>query len=199
MRAVFIGPPGSGKGTQAKLLQERLGFVCIGTGDILRENVAQGTSLGRQADEFMRQGQLVPDELVNGMVADRLGRADRPEHFILDGYPRNVAQARTLDANLRRLDLTLMVVVLFTIDDEMVAQRMLSRKRVDDTEETVRVRIRLYHEASRDLIAYYKQQGLVREIGADGLVEHLYVKVAGTLLGGKSDSCYVSSSPALRS
>jgi adenylate kinase len=199
MRAVFIGPPGCGKGTQAKLLQERLGFVCVGTGDILRETVGQGTPLGRQADQYMRQGQLVPDELVNGMVAERLARADRPEHFILDGYPRNVAQARTLDANLDRLGLTLTNVVLFTIADEIVVQRMLARKRVDDTEETVRVRIRLYYEASRELIAHYKPQGQVQEVRADAPIEHLYVKVAGILLGGKAELCYDNSSPALRS
>jgi adenylate kinase len=183
MRAAFIGPPGCGKGTQAKLLQERLGFVCIGTGDILRESVAQGTVLGKQADEYMRQGRLVPDELVNGMVAERLRRQDQAEGFILDGYPRTAAQARTLDSCLHELGLNLSAVVLFTVDDEIVVERMLSRKRADDTEETVRVRIRLYHEASRELIAHYQQRGLIREVGANDLIERLYVKVASILLG----------------
>lgn len=183
MRAVFIGPPGCGKGTQAKLLQERLGFTCIGTGDILRENVAQGSPLGREADRYMRQGQLVPDELVNGMVAARLQRPDRPEHFILDGYPRTAAQARALDSCLKEVGLGLSVVVLFTIDDEIVVQRMLERKRADDTEETVRVRTRLYHEVSRELIGHYRQRGLIREVAANDSIERMYVKVAGILLG----------------
>jgi adenylate kinase len=183
MRAVFIGPPGCGKGTQAKLMQERLGFVTIGTGDILRENVAKGTPLGWQANEYMQRGELVPDELVNGMVAERLHRPDRPEQFILDGYPRTAAQASTLDGCLRVLGLNLTAVVLFTIDDEIVLQRMLARKRADDTEETVRVRIRLYHEASRVLIAHYQKRGLIREVAADDQIERLYVKIAGILLG----------------
>jgi adenylate kinase len=184
MRTVFIGPPGSGKGTQAKLLQERLGFTCIGTGDILRDNVAQGTPLGQRAAPFIQQGRLVPDELVNGMVAERLQQLERPAHFILDGYPRTASQASTLDASLQDLGLGLNAVILFTIDDEIVVQRMLSRKREDDTEETVRVRIRLYHETSRDLIAHYKHKGLLREVNADERVERLYVRVAGILLGG---------------
>ncbi len=183
VRAIFIGPPGCGKGTQAKLLQERLGFACIGTGDILRESVAQGTPFGQEADRYMRQGQLVPDELVNGMVAERLKRADRPEHFILDGYPRTAAQARTLDSCLKELGLGLSVVVLFTIDDKIIVQRMLERKRADDTEETVRVRIRLYHDVSRELIGHYRQCGLVREVDANDSIERTYVKVAGILLG----------------
>src|SRR5437773_8513154 len=107
MRVVFVGPPGSGKGTQAALLEKRLGLALIGTGDMLREAVTQGTEVGRLAKPYMDKGQLVPDSIVDAVVAEWLRRPGRPDSFLLDGYPRNSAQARTLDAILRDLRLPL--------------------------------------------------------------------------------------------
>jgi adenylate kinase len=179
MRVVFIGPPGSGKGTQAKLLQDRLGLVCIGTGDILREAVAQGTALGKAAAPFMEAGQLVPDGLVDELVAERLRRPDRPEGFVLDGYPRTPAQARALDAVLAGLGLPLTAVIVFRIDDEVVVRRMLGRHRSDDSEATARLRLRLFHDSARELIAHYRKQGLLFEVPADDLVENLYTRISG--------------------
>src|SRR5258708_40275236 len=103
MRVALIGPPGCGKGTQAKLLQERLGLTCIGTGDILREAIARQTSIGKLAEPYVNEGKLVPDDIVNAIVADRLRQPPRPVNFVIDGYPRTAAQAIRLDAVLKEL------------------------------------------------------------------------------------------------
>jgi adenylate kinase len=181
MRVVFVGPPGSGKGTQATLLRERLGLEYIGTGEILRDAVTRGTDVGNRAKPYIDQGQLVPDSLVNDLVAERLRSPGRPERFVLDGYPRNAAQARSFDALLRELSLPLRAVVLFRIDDDLVVQRMLARKRADDTEETARIRVRLFRDTARELVGHYRQQGLIHEVNADAPIEHLYYTIAGLL------------------
>src|SRR5439155_23381932 len=117
MRLILLGPPGSGKGTQAKLLSERLGLAHIGTGDILREAVRLGTPFGQKAEPYVVSGKLVPDDLVNELVADRFRREDRPERFVMDGYPRTLAQAASFDQVLRQQFLDLCAVVLLTVDD----------------------------------------------------------------------------------
>src|SRR5260221_13283145 len=150
MRAVFIGPPGSGKGTQAALLHQRLGPIYIGTGDILREAVALGTDVGRQAKPYMDQGQLAPDAIVDAVVAERLRRPDRPANFILDGYPRNTAQARALDALLAELRLPLQAVVVFQLDDAVAVKRMLGRQRAADAEQMARHRVRELRDVALD-------------------------------------------------
>jgi adenylate kinase len=127
MRLILVGPPGSGKGTQAKLLCERQGLAYIGTGDIIREAVRSGTPLGKQAAPFMVSGQLVPDSLADELVAERLQRADRPDRFLLDGYPRTVAQAVALDKLLRKLDLKLCAVVFLVVDDDEIVRRLSGR------------------------------------------------------------------------
>lgn len=127
MRLILLGPPGSGKGTQAKLLCQRLGLVQIGTGDILREAVRLGTPAGRLAEPYVKSGRLVPDSLVNELVADRFRRDDRPERFVMDGYPRTLAQAASFDQVLRQQFLDLCAVCLLVVSDEEIVRRLSGR------------------------------------------------------------------------
>jgi adenylate kinase len=127
MRLILVGPPGSGKGTQAKLLSQRLNLAHIGTGDILREAVRQNTPLGKLANPYIQSGQLVPDDLVNEMVAERFRRDDRPDCFVLDGYPRTLAQAQSFDQVLRQQFLDITAVLLFEVDDQEIIRRMTGR------------------------------------------------------------------------
>jgi adenylate kinase len=127
MRLILLGPPGSGKGTQAKLLSQRLGLAHISTGDILRAAVRDNTPAGQRARAFMASGQLVPDELVNEIVSDRFQSADRPEKFVMDGYPRTVPQAVAFDQVLRQQSLGLDAVVLLTVDEEELVKRLSGR------------------------------------------------------------------------
>src|SRR5271168_5014915 len=122
MRMILFGPPGSGKGTQAKLLGQRLGLAHIATGDILREAVRLGTPAGKKADGFMKNGQLVPDELVNELVADRFRREDRPKDFVMDGYPRSLAQAEAFDRVLAEVGLPVEAVIFLMVDDEEIVR-----------------------------------------------------------------------------
>ena len=128
MRLVLLGPPGSGKGTQAKLLAARLGMAHISTGDILREAVRTGTALGRQVRPFMERGTYVPDELVSALVRERLSRDDAPKHFLLDGYPRTRAQAEALDRLLAEIGLALDAVVYLDVPDEIIVHRITGRR-----------------------------------------------------------------------
>jgi adenylate kinase len=128
MRLILIGPPGSGKGTQAKLLAERRGLIHIGTGDILREAIRLQSPAGRLAEPYVNSGKLVPDELVNEIVADRFRRDDRPESFVMDGYPRTLAQAETFDEVLHQQGLKLDAVVALLVDDEETVRRLSGRR-----------------------------------------------------------------------
>jgi adenylate kinase len=205
MRLILIGPPGSGKGTQAKLLSQRQGLAQIGTGDILREAVRMGTPLGLKAGPYIRSGKLVPDDLVNEVVAERFRRDDRPEAFVMDGYPRTLAQAASFDQVLRQQFLQLNAVLVFTVNDEEIVRRMTGRwscpqckttyhmvnnppkktgicdscgsqliQREDDREETVRERLKLYHQNTNGLVAYYQKEGLLHEIAGIGEIEDIY-------------------------
>jgi adenylate kinase len=208
MRLILIGPPGSGKGTQAKLLSSRLGLAHIGTGDILREAARQNTPLGQVALPYMRSGQLVPDDLVNEMVAEHFRRDDRPERFVMDGYPRTLAQAASFDQVLRQQFLDLTAVLLVLVDDQEIIARMTDRwscpqckatyhltfhpprmagicdvcgtkliQRVDDQEQTVRERLRVYHLNEANLVPYYRAQGLLHELAGVGDIEQIYSNV----------------------
>ncbi|HEV3144227.1 MAG TPA: adenylate kinase [Gemmataceae bacterium] len=181
MRVVFIGPPGCGKGTQAKLVCDRMGLAYIGTGDILREEVRLSTPLGKQVEPYQKSGQLVPDTLVNDVVAERFRRPDRPQRFVLDGYPRTVAQAKALDKVLAAQELPLQAVIHFQVDDEEVVKRLVARNRADDLEETVRNRLQIYKDTSPEMLSYYQKRGLVHEIAADGPIETVYKRIAHVL------------------
>jgi len=128
MRLVLVGPPGAGKGTQAQFISAHLGVPKISTGDIFRANVSQGTELGMQAKKFMDAGDLVPDEITIGMVRDRLGEDDARQGFLLDGFPRNVPQARTLDEILKDVSTPLDVVLELVVDDDEVVRRLSGRR-----------------------------------------------------------------------
>ena len=159
----LLGPPGSGKGTQATRLHDRLGFEVLSTGDLLRTARDAGSDLGRSAAEFMDRGELVPDDLIVSAIGDAIAdRGNRP--VVLDGFPRNVSQARALDRVLgnRGLD----SAILIDVPDDEVVRRIVNRRqgRSDDTEETARERLRVYHRDTEPLAAYYDERGLLRRI-----------------------------------
>lgn len=178
MRMILLGPPGSGKGTQAKMLCQRLGMAHISTGDILREAVRLGTPLGRQALPYMEQGQYVPDALVNDIVAERFRRADRPESFLMDGYPRTLAQAASFDQALRQQSLGLDAVVNLIVSAEEILRRLRLRQgqenRPDDSEETVRARLKVFDETMPPVIEHYRRQGILKDVAGEGSKEAIF-------------------------
>ncbi|RUP86199.1 adenylate kinase [Dermabacter sp. HSID17554] len=170
-RLLIVGPPGAGKGTQAERIVEKLGVPAISTGDIFRANVSNETELGVLAKSYMDKGEYVPDSVTNDMVEGRLGEADAQDGFLLDGYPRTVAQVEALDGILAKLGVELDAVVLLDVDSEAIVQRLLQRGkeqgRSDDNEETIRRRIDVYGEQTTPLIDIYERRGLVKRI--DGM------------------------------
>jgi len=175
MRIVLLGPPGCGKGTQAALLRERLDLVHISTGVLLREAVSQGTELGTQAKAYMDAGELVPDDLVLGLLEARLGRDDVANGFILDGYPRNSAQAAALDAVLQRIGQPVDVAISMTVDEREIVDRLSKRAREegrsDDTEEVIRNRMHVYAEQTAPVARHYAERGQLREVDGMGSIE----------------------------
>ncbi len=204
MNIVFLGPPGAGKGTQAKILIERYGIPQISTGDMLREHRAKGTELGKKAQEYMDKGQLVPDEIILDMVKERLSQPDCEKGFILDGFPRTVAQAEALDRILSEMGKKLDFALALVVPDELLIERLTGRRtckncgmmyhvkykppkvegicdlcggelyqRPDDNEETVRNRLKVYHESTAPLIDYYKSKGILREVDGSKSIEEI--------------------------
>jgi adenylate kinase len=168
MRLVLLGPPGAGKGTQAKLLSARLGVPAISTGDIFRANIAGGTALGELAQSFTRAGKLVPDEVTNDMVKDRLAQPDTDPGFLLDGYPRNAAQVEALDAMLAQREHPLDAVVQLTADTDELVARLLNRAhqegRDDDTEDVIRHRQDVYTSETAPLVDIYSARGMLVQV-----------------------------------
>lgn len=190
MRVVLLGPPGAGKGTQAELLAERHGVPHIATGDIFRENVKGGTALGREAQAYMDRGDLVPDDVVNRMVADRLDRGDTEAGFVLDGYPRTAVQAEELDRMLEARGVALDAVLRFVIDEDELVRRVAGRSgdegRSDDTEEVHRNRLAVYREQTAPLEDHYAAQGLLADIDAEGAVEEVHARVEAELAASRT-------------
>lgn len=185
MRLILMGPPGAGKGTQAKIISGRLGVPAISTGDIFRANVSDGTPLGVEAKRYMDAGDYVPDSVTNGMVRDRLSQDDTDEGFLLDGYPRTVAQVEELDAMLADAGRSLDAVVVLTVQQEELVQRLLHRAevegRTDDTEEVVRHRQDVYNEQTAPLIEVYARRGLLVEVDGMGTVDEVTGRVFAEL------------------
>jgi len=170
-KLVFLGPPGSGKGTQAEILAETLGVSHISTGAMLRDAVAEGSELGRKVDGIMSSGALVDDDTMAEVVRDRLAKNDARAGFILDGYPRTLPQAETLEGILAATEGALDGVVLIDVPEGELVRRALARQRADDKEEVVRERLRVYREKTEPLIGYYRDRGLLREVDGDTAIE----------------------------
>jgi len=181
MRLLIVGPQGAGKGTQAKLLAESLGIPHVSTGDLFRANLANGTELGKLAKKYMDAGELVPDEVTQEMVADRVAQPDASSGFLLDGFPRNVSQADWLAGMLEKLDKPIDAVVLLTAPDEVLLTRMLQRGRPDDTVEAINKRLDIYHRETKPLIDYYN--GRVVHIDGVGDVEDVHARVLEAVCG----------------
>ena len=204
-RVILMGPPGGGKGTQAKRLTDAMHIPHISTGDMLRAARREGTELGKKADGYISAGQLVPDELVNGIVAERLSSED--QGFLLDGYPRTIAQADALESAGQQID----AVVLIDVADEKLIDRIVGRlscpcgrvyhvrtmpprvagkcdacgadlvQRADDTEEVVRERLVAYHAQTQPLVEYYRKRGLLHVIAGDASVDDVFASLKGVL------------------
>ncbi|WP_223786789.1 adenylate kinase [Marinicella meishanensis] len=185
MRIVLLGAPGSGKGTQAKLIVEQLQIPHISTGDLLRGAIAAKTPLGLAAKEVMDRGDLVSDEIVLGMLKDRLSADDASNGFILDGFPRNVTQAEMLEQLFQELNLTLDHALLIQVDPDEVVARIAKRAeiegRTDDTEDVVRNRLNVYNEQTAPVAAFYQQQGIVTEVLGTGSVEDVQARIQAVL------------------
>ncbi|MFE7774269.1 adenylate kinase [Streptomyces sp. NPDC057445] len=216
MRIVLVGPPGAGKGTQAAFLAKNLSIPHISTGDLFRANISQGTELGKRAKAFMDAGNLVPDEVTIGMARDRMAQPDAQNGFLLDGFPRNVSQAESLDAALEADGVKLDAVLDLEVPEDEVVRRIAGRRicrndsshvfhvtyspaqqegvcdicggelyqRDDDTEETVRTRLEVYHTQTEPIIDHYKAQGLVVTISALGKVADVTERAMEALRSG---------------
>ena len=190
MDLILFGPPGAGKGTQAKVLQDERGLIQLSTGDMLRAAVAQGTELGKQSKAIMDRGDLVPDDLVIGIIAERLDKPDAARGVIFDGFPRTVAQAKALDTMLAGRGLKIDAVIELKVDDEAMVGRMESRVRenpgsvrADDNPETLRKRLGVYRQNTAPLLDFYRGQGKL--VTVDGMAPIAEVSAAiKRIIGG---------------
>ncbi len=201
---IFLGPPGAGKGTQAEFLKRDYGFVQVSTGDILREAVKNGTELGKRAKQYMDEGKLVPDDIIIGIIKEKLNEL-KDRNVILDGFPRTIPQAESLDKMLQEEGKQVDAVILFKIDDKEVIRRLSGRRidpktgkvyhiefnpppegveviqRDDDKEEVIKKRLEVYHEQTEPLVEYYKKQNKLFEIDASKPVEEVYNQIKNVL------------------
>lgn len=182
-----MGPPGAGKGTQATYVAERYDVPAISTGDIFRTNVTQGTELGLKAKEYMDAGEYVPDEITNLMVRNRIDEPDAERGFLLDGYPRTLSQVEELDGMIEHTGHKLDAVVVLTVDNEELVQRLLQRAatdgRSDDTEDVIRRRQEVYAEQTEPLIEVYRDRGLLIEVEGKGSVDEVKDRIVAALEG----------------
>ncbi len=166
-KLIFLGPPGAGKGTQGQVLAEFVNIPHISTGDILRSAIAKQTPLGIKAKNYVDNGNLVPDELILDLIEERLTQSDAQKGWILDGFPRNVAQADFLSSLLDKLNQNCDGVINLDVTDEIVTKRLLSRGREDDSELTIKNRLVVYRQQTAPLIDYYEQVKLLRNINGN--------------------------------
>ena len=185
MRILFLGPQGAGKGTQAKRIQSEYGLPHIATGDILRDAMANGTPLGVLAKPIYDAGQLVPDDLIIGVIQDRLAEPDAEDGFVLDGFPRNLAQAEALDDMLDEIDQPLDVVLELRVPREVAIQRMLNRAqeegRTDDTPEAIAERLALYDNVTLPVVDHYAPTGKLVAIHGDKPVDAVWSEIQDAL------------------
>ena len=185
MRLIILGPPGAGKGTQAARIAEHYGIPAISTGDIFRDNIRNETELGRQVKQVLSSGGYVSDEITNAIVEDRLAQDDCVPGFLLDGYPRTLAQVEALDGILGGRGTALDHVLELTVDDDAVVARLLRRAelegRVDDTEEVIRERMAIYHRETKPLSDTYRERGLLLEVDGLGDVDVVTKRILTSL------------------
>ena len=185
MRLVLLGPPGAGKGTQSRRLAAQYGIPAISTGDIFRSNISRETELGRLAKSYTEAGRLVPDEVTNDMVRQRLKEPDVAPGFLLDGFPRNAAQAAELDSMLAALGVQLDAVVELGVDTDDVVVRLLGRAEIegreDDTEDVIRHRLEVYKEQTAPLTSLYSQRGLLVRVDGGGAVDEVTTGIVEAL------------------
>jgi adenylate kinase len=185
MRLIILGPPGAGKGTQAARIAAHYGIPAISTGDIFRANIAQETELGLQVKAILASGGYVSDEITSAIVEDRIGSPDCAGGFLLDGYPRTLAQVGALDDILAEHGTALDRVLELTVADDVVVARLLKRAesegRADDTEEVIRDRMAIYHRETRPLSDTYRERGLLVEVDGDGSVDDVTDRVVAAL------------------
>ncbi|MEO6227231.1 MAG: adenylate kinase [Thermomonas sp.] len=188
MRLVLLGAPGSGKGTQAARLKEHLQVPHISTGDLLRAEVAAGSTLGLEAKGVMARGELVSDAILLGMLEDRFSRADTGNGFILDGYPRNLAQAAALDGLLGRLKQSFDFAVQLDVATELLVERIAGRAtaegRADDTPESVRTRLQVYNNQTAPVIGYYRQHGQLTVVDGVGSLDEVFTRILEAISRG---------------
>lgn len=181
MRLVLLGAPGSGKGTQAARLKDHLQVPHISTGDLLRAEVAAGSALGLQAKAVMDRGDLVSDEILLGMLEDRLSRPDVSGGFILDGYPRNLAQADALGQLLARIGQPMDHAVQLDVDTDLLVERIAGRAkeqgRVDDSPESVRNRLNVYNQVTAPVVDYYRQRGMLKVVHGEGSMDDVFTRI----------------------
>lgn len=184
-RLLLLGPPGAGKGTQARRLVDALGVPQISTGDMLREAVASGSPVGREAKAFMDSGRLVPDEVVIGVTEQRLRQADAASGFILDGFPRTAQQARALDALLVKLGVKLERCVSMRVDEEELVKRLLRRAEIegrsDDNEQAIRTRMEEYRRKTEPLVEHYRAAGVLAEVDGMGEMDQVAKRIQEAL------------------
>ncbi len=181
MRIVLLGAPGSGKGTQADAIVAKYQITHISTGDLLRAEVAANTELGKQAKIIMESGGLVSDDIVLGMIRNRLSQGDTDKGFMLDGFPRTQAQAEALDDLLAKLGQPLDAVLFFDVDYGEIMERLLARQRADDNEDTIRKRLEVYEAQTAPLIDYYKGKGNLRTVKGVGEITEISGRIFKTL------------------
>jgi adenylate kinase len=172
-KLIFLGPPGAGKGTQAQILADFYQIPHISTGDILRQAIAQKTSLGQKARLYVETGELVPDDLILDLIKERLSQPDSQTGWILDGFPRNVSQASFLEDLLKELDQAADRVINLEVPDRVLIERMLGRGRKDDNEETISRRLEIYREQTAPVIDFYRKRNLLEPINGNLSLEEV--------------------------
>lgn len=184
-RIVVLGPPGVGKGTQAKLLSERKRIPTISTGDLLRKSIADGTPLGNTVKEYVESGKLVPDAVITEVVEEWLDSEEAKEGFLLDGFPRTIAQAESLEQILNRQSQKLDCVLYFIAPLDVVKERLFNRAKIegrsDDTPELIEKRFSVYRQQTEPLVEFYRSRGLLLEVDCTGSIEEVYEKVKSAI------------------